>query len=573
MNRKHVTTSILALCLLFLALCFDAAAQDSAGSTHSGKAATKSVKKSTAKSAKKTAKNKAPVKSEQAFKDTVGLALDAQMRGQYASAMVYCGQALDVMPDDIDDSIKAGTMMICLQLYDHNNKLDEAAQVASKLKKLPMSPEMSESLCFTEATLLTKMHRWDEAEARYADCPGKTPSGQAAVLGNVAELYMIREDPVASISKYEQAIALQPGYPHTEFGLAVALSRTNQWDAATKHFLAGVSTDPGFRFLEYAFFEPAAENDYQTAYRMLAMHREKEAAFYLDRYVKSEMRQTYRDSAAKVLEKIRARQSRGETAIHDAVPALLENVRNIAIDTTGKRLAFSSVERKGKKEIQTSVWTLDTESGRTTRRIVLPDDIVTAMMFVDDTPTLHVVGGKQRYSLDVSVPDSGYYCYDNHPALFAMGLSGHADDVASLTSDGYLTLSPWLEPTLQVPITRVPNDTRRIQMSNDHNTAIINTTNATHIVDVTSAKIRRELSSDFGIESLAAHPSKDLLAIGMQSGTLLVDKTGKFQALLGSPGTQTVSALSFSPDGRWLAALSENTVEIWDVEKSLASNP
>ena len=319
---------------------------------------------------------------------------------------------------------------------------------------------------------------------------------------------------------------------------------------------------------------------------MMAMHRSREARFYLQRYVKSEMRPSYRGIAERELERLDAEIRNSQTAIRFAVPLLFDNVRSIAIDNSGNYLAVASIERmkpgrsksaksstkddSGQilKNIRSSVWTLDVESGATASRMSVDSDVVTDMSFVGDTPHLRVIAGMRRFDLDVSDAQSGYYVYENRPDAFALGIDG-GENMVSVTSGGWLALAPWLNPVLQVPIVRIPPESRQLALSSDHRTIVLDVSSEVRLIKTETGDIVRQFSDAVDISTMAAHPNKDMYALGIQTGTLLVDGKGQIQAMLGSPNLEEIDALSFSPDGRWLAVVSGNLVEVWDVEKSL----
>ena len=540
------------------------------------------AKKSVSKKDRKTAKKAEPQKSMDALKQNIENMLSAMGAEQYGTALVYCEQALRVLPDDAEDMVRSEVYKMCAHLYDRNGQLDDALEMVSKARQL----NLDNSLCFFEATLFTKKHRWDDARSSYTRCSDLTAAERAVVAGNLAELEMIVEHPESAVEKYESAIAMSPDNPSSQFGMAVALSRANRWDDSIRQFWNGLELDPGLNYLKYEFFEPAAESDYQTAFRMMAMHRSREARFYLQRYVKSEMRPSYRGIAERELERLDAEIRNSQTAIRFAVPLLFDNVRSIAIDNSGNYLAVASIERmkpgrsksaksstkddSGQilKNIRSSVWTLDVESGATASRMSVDSDVVTDMSFVGDTPHLRVIAGMRRFDLDASDAQSGYYVYENRPDAFALGIDG-GENMVSVTSGGWLALAPWLNPVLQVPIVRIPPESRQLALSSDHRTIVLDVSSEVRLIKTETGDIVRQFSDAFDISTMAAHPNKDMYALGIQTGTLLVDGKGKIQAMLGSPNLEEIDALSFSPDGRWLAVVSGNLVEVWDVEKSL----
>jgi WD40 repeat protein len=77
---------------------------------------------------------------------------------------------------------------------------------------------------------------------------------------------------------------------------------------------------------------------------------------------------------------------------------------------------------------------------------------------------------------------------------------------------------------------------------------------------------RATVPTDKIIISLAANPAGDLLAIGRNKVQLLEPLTGKLVADL-PMHVFPVTALAFSPDGRYLAVGTSGAIHLWDVEK------
>ena len=541
--------------------------------------------KANSKSGNKTAKSKAGnskspknskeedrQKSRDAFNEIALKVLDALNNEQYATALVYCEQAMAQMPEFATDSVKENIYSMCMQLYERNKQLDKALELAEIIKRLNISEESRNSLCFKEAILLTQKHLWEDAKAKYTTCKSDTASDQALIASNLAELEMILEQPDLAVEKYKQSLAISTEHASTLFGISVALSRTGRWDEAMQYFLQGVENDPGFGYLKYEFFEPAAENDYQTAYRMIALHRPREAKFYLDRYIQSELRPKYRDLAIRERDRLNEALNSGNTAIKFTQPALLDHINAVAIDQSGTKLAFASLQRTHSSEsINSYVWIMDLETGEVSKRMEVVNDVITKMMFINDTPKLRIAAIMNRYELDASNPKSGYFIYKNPPSSFVMDLDGE-EDMVSFTADHWLTMSPWLNPYMQIPLIKLPHEARTAAIAYNHRSLFLDDEHEIGIYSVETGEIIKSLSKSFYLSSADAHPQKPLFALGIRSGTLLVDSKGNFQALLGSPELEGVSAVAFSPDGRWLATVSGTTVEVWDVEKSMESH-
>jgi WD40 repeat protein len=84
--------------------------------------------------------------------------------------------------------------------------------------------------------------------------------------------------------------------------------------------------------------------------------------------------------------------------------------------------------------------------------------------------------------------------------------------------------------------------------------------------DAKTGARRTTIATDKIILSLAASPAGDLLAIGRNKVQLLEPLTGKLVADL-PMHVFPVTALAFSPDGRYLAVGTSGAIHLWDVEK------
>ena len=514
-----------------------------------------------AKKSKKASKKSTKTAEKLSLEEFGKRILDAVHRDQYASALVYCEQAMAAMDSKTDEDTRFRIMSVCFELYDKNGKSEEALALGAKIKPMIHDPRVAESHCFSEATLLTKLHRWSEARERYADCPGTNDAGRGVVESNVAELYMIEGDCENAVSMYRQSIEHNPENPHAYFGLASALSRLERWDEAHAAFLDGVEHDPKFSFLKSAFFEPACENDYQTGYRLYELGKWDEAIFYLDRYVAAEMRQPYRDKARALVSRLKEAQK----PLVATYPVLLDSVRSIAADDLGEVFAFSVLVRETAEQFETQIWTLDVANERAQMRLSLPGEIISDMAFLPGTQTVRMLAPKHRYELDLAHPENGYYLYDNSEHIFALNLMPGGDDVLSVNGQGSLIVAPWMNPYLEVPIVDVPLETKRLRLTADHQKMVLTTTLRTLCVNIAEDRVLKDFTPLMDVSAIAVHPNKNLYALGIQSGVLLVDENGTVMNLYGS-SSGGVQALAFIGNGERLAVLTEHLLEIWRID-------
>lgn len=510
-------------------------------------------------------KTKTQTQSVEAFEASVKRLVEAYQLKQHESALVNCKQAMTVMPDDTPNTLKTSVMFMCIDLMTKNQQFEEALQLANELKKLPEANLTD--ICFMEATSLTRLHRWQDARMKYQECPTQGDTKMMAMIeSNVAELEMTEGNLEASIKAYASSLEKNPENPHAAFGIAVAYARQEDEKRAQEAFLNGVELDPDFAFLKDAFFEPKAEEIFQKAYRMIGLHRTREAEFYLERYIGMEQRLAYRANAQKWLSKLTQWRAQGQEPRIAQYPVLLNNVRGIAMNDDGSWLAFIAVERDENKEVNTILWTLETETGKTNRRLVMSGIMISDLEFIGATDTLRLLGVRYRYELKLSDPSSGYLQFDNGTETFPIQFASSAREILRLDKDGMLELSAWKD----IHVARSsgwlsPVRARRVAIAPDLKSAIYSTTLKTLIVETQTGETIKELPRSLTVEAIDVHPHKNIFALGMQTGTLLVDANGKFLKLLGSPQAEPVSWVAFSPDGTQLAAFSQNVLEIWKI--------
>ena len=77
------------------------------------------------------------------------------------------------------------------------------------------------------------------------------------------------------------------------------------------------------------------------------------------------------------------------------------------------------------------------------------------------------------------------------------------------------------------------------------------------------------------VQSLAFHPERDLLAVGLEDGLIELWDVGESRMVRPLPGhTKLVSESAFSPDGERLASSSEdNTLRLWDPDRGPVGEP
>ena len=520
-----------------------------------------------------TAKTPAPAKpqnkpanalTEDERKDAIGAAVQAILESyskQKATALSYCEDAMALLKPTDPEQFRANLMLMCLELYSRNDRPNDVLSLGETMRAELSDPKPLQSICFMEATALTKLNDWTGAREKYETCPNQDDS---MILSNVAELYMIEGDSPHAVRAYQKSLEHAPDNPHAIFGLATALERSGERDKAKAAFLKGVETDSDFSYLKDAFFEPKAETDFQTAYRMYAGHRYKEAKYYLDKYTAQEERPVYKAHGQALLDQVTADLNSGKTALAAAYPVVLSNVRAAAISADARYLAFASLVRTSPDEYRSEIWSLDTETGKTFLEMSCPKEIIFDLAFDTDAPTLRALSTQHRYEADVTDQTRDHYIYENSTETLPVALTTSGKSILAITPNALLTASPWLNPYTESPLLSVPSNLSRVKISADNSAAILTTAIKTELYDTASQSLRRAFPKAFFVNSLAAHPQKNMFALGIQSGAALVDEDGQLTDFFATQGQ--VVTLAFAPSGRFLMTLSEHTAEIWRIQ-------
>lgn len=558
--------AFLVLALFVFAIPAYASAQSSGDRKSSDSSSSKlnnSPQKKTSHKHKSKSKNQkeTELSDEENFALTVMRIGEAYQKKQLASALVYCEQAMDKIPASVlnDEKDKVISLyMVCFELYDKNEQHEKALDLANMIRRMTDDINVHNSLCFSEATTLTKLHRWQAARDKYAECPGyDNPQMRAVIKSNVAELYMIEGDCVSAAEAYRESLKIESTNPHAVYGLAVALSRLDQWDEARKVFLSGVEIDPNFKYLDDAFFVPDCENDYQTAFRMYELGRFKEAWFYLERYVKAEERAGYRQHAQRFMERIASE----DVKLEGAWPVLLHSVTAMAVDTSGQKFGFASLERDSFGEFRTDIYLLDGVENKIEKRAQLAKQKIMSASYIPNGG-VRFLGPLMRYEL---FPEKfgGYYQYSNDKSCFPLTLMPDGEKFLCVRDDGMLVHVPWNDPYRQSDLLVIPNGTKQVMTDARFSSAVVQTTVMMLQTGIEEKDFHLMMSPVFDVRSMAVHPTKKIYALGIQSGTVLVDEKGRVAAIFGSP--QPAERVAFDPSGKHLAVLSAQTVEVWRV--------
>ena len=513
------------------------------------------------------------IHSEKELENAVRRLIEAYQQEQHASALVHCKHAIEIMPNDTPEDLKSSLMMTCIELMTKNEMHEDALEFAQRIQQTGVSESTQQALCFMEATSLTKLHRWKEARQKYTQCPGKTDKEQAIIESNMAELAMIEGDSASAVTMYQTSLVHDDNNPHALFGLAVALAREKQYQNAHQAFLDGVKCDPGFTFLKDAFFEPKAENDFQTALRMYMARRLPEALFCMTRYTDGEQRMHYKALGQQWVADIRDNIANQKDLRLAQYPVLLEHVRSVALNNAANLLAFVTIQKSTDYDFITDLWLLDTETGKTRKRLTLPEVTIMDIAFVGDSNTLRLLGGTHRYELDAVSEGNTYYIYDNTSHAFPLFLTSSGQGIGRMRDDLSIEVANWREQnTALVTPLKTSMDIQQVSVRHDGKlSALVKSKQVFIGSDSTLVYPQEEGDWDthtvnMEVSDVAIHPEKNLIALGMQSGTLLVDVQGNPLELYGSPGLTPISKIAFSPNGKKMAAFGAQTVEIWNVE-------
>lgn len=537
-------------------------------------------KRSGTASKKKSTNGKNKLSAEERFAELVKLAndvIDALQSSQNGTAAALCRELIAGLAPNVNPDFSVSASFLCAGVYAENDRNEEELAIYDALEKRDLPVATKSKLCLGKSTVLTKMHRYEDAKTLMLSCPKEQPY-DAAIAGNLAELYMTMGDLKQAIDAYRQVVQDTPKNEHALYGLAAALARNGQWQDALAQFLKGVERDPAIRFMKSAFFVPKAENDYQKAFLQLALQRYDEAKFSLKQYVASEERPSYKAMGACALDML----EKGNLANYTQYPVLLPSVLSAAIDSSARYLAFSNVDSLSMNlgDIRASLWILDTQTGKTTNVLSIDGDFFIDTKFVGESSQLRVISRSHRYELDAAQPQKGYYVYPNISKDMPIALTPSTDAIMSVSVENGIALAPWNADDDLMPLMSVPRETIQYALLYDEKTIAYSSSNRTSFVRIPDANDEgspskgieiASLPMQFDVKKIASHPNKPIFALAIESGTLLVDEKGSPMTLIGSPDPSSrTDVVAFDPAGKWLLTLSESTAEIRNLDDVLS---
>lgn len=529
--------------------------------------------KSSAKPSRKTQKKhpgaaQKVVKNADHFMALVRKILETEKSEQYGSALAYCQEALADIPPNMPQDVVFSTQLACVYLYGRNKKYAEELELIQKIAPNAPNETMAQAICLQESTALTQLERFEDARKKLESCP-TTGDAAGAIAGNLAELYMTQGDLQNAISAYKKAIAIDPKNQHALYGMAPALARAGLWQDALIQFTMGIRRDPGFQFLKDAFFVPEAERDFQLAFMNIALHRYREAVFYLKRYVGREQRAAYKEQGRSIVSQLSDALASDPALTPQSYPVLAENVRAFAIDASGKYAIFANATRPSAEKLIADIYRLELETDKVARIAQIENVPIADMAFVADTTLVRILGTQARFEIDAAAPQNGVYRYDNDAQALPLAFMPNSRDILTLTLSGFLAIAPWDNFTMQTPILQMPDDARRAAISPDHAFAVVSRAQNTEFVSLLEQKISASLPLQFDINQIAIHPQKKLFAIAIQSGTLIMSADGVILTMVASLGRLPAEKVSFDPSGKNIAILSGQTMEIYDLDSLL----
>lgn len=482
-----------------------------------------------------------------------------QKTNQMGKALAICQRIEPLFNASLPEATTTPIALSCAFIYAENKLYKDELRIYDVISSYAKETDTKNAICLFRSTALTRLEAYDEAKTLLESC--KSDNAYApAISGNLAEIYMTLGDLAKSIASYGDAIQIAPKNEHALYGLASALARNGQWQDALQQFLKGVARDPGFNYLTTAFFMPKSEMDYQTAFTKIALHRYPEAAYYLKRYVSNEERLPYKSMANCVLAELEKIE---KTPWQTPYPILLRKMRAAAIDASATYLAFADVDFIPQTSLRSDVWILNTQTGKTTKVLSIDNVFIADAEFVGDSSILRILGNSQRYEIDAAHPEKGYYIYENISKNFPLSLTPSATDILSVSPSNKVSLAPWNSDATHATFFEIPEDSVRVAMLYNHDVIAVSGIQDTSFIDTQSQSTVTTLPMQFDVRKIAPHPNKELFALGIQSGTLLVDSTGTIQTLVGTPQENTgVDLVAFDPTGTYLLSVAGNTAEI-----------
>jgi tetratricopeptide (TPR) repeat protein len=193
-------------------------------------------------------------------------------RAHFDSALVRLRRAAQLDPDDADVQYALGKVLMAWEqpgpawTCSSERRDQEASDVLLALRA--HHPDfMPDVVAFDLAVVLTRRSQFAQAAQAYADAIALALDGEetAVMRSNLAEVTMLSGDLEGAVAHYERALRATSGgrdYLLTLWGLAVALDRLGEHEAALAHARKAVDAEGGRMQVlrsDGVFFEPEHE--------------------------------------------------------------------------------------------------------------------------------------------------------------------------------------------------------------------------------------------------------------------------------------------------------------------------
>lgn len=447
----------------------------------------------------------------------------ALKKGQFATALAHCKNAQRFTPNE--KSID----WVCIQLMYKNNEFQDALDTLQSL--ISNDPDSFNELCYFKSTVEFQLGRFDDASKTLQSCPVRSNKEASLILTSLAEIEMINLNLDKALEIYIAAVKEDNTNPHAVFGATVAAFRANRRSDAQKLFYVGLIDDPDLRFMDNAFFVPEGEPLFHRAILDYYSHRLKSAAYELEKYIAIEKRTTYREVAQTLLEELKRDTKNQPLATW---PVLLAKV-----DLVAYRKGYAAFADKLKQEI----WILDTERAKVSKRVSTQAPIL-GMAFDKDTGYLLAMTSKRRYAFDPQNDQGLVFYYDQYD-----------DDLnwLSLSTDGKTIYGKKGEEFVSAPF-YAPVDAK------------------TYIPETIEERLIQRYTRQDGQYLFVRTRNGDLSAVGLDHGTLLLDKEGAILARIATPQDLPLTAIAFDQTGKYLIVVTGMLAELWNVDDLIHVN-
>ena len=482
----------------------------------------------------------------EAILDAMGRGKNAALEGRSKAALRAFEEVLVLAPDH------ELALALAAELALKVDELDLALTYFTQLRAQVADADRTYLVCFQLATAYAKLERLDDGITEYDRCHDADPSQDWLYDANKAELYMAAGKLDEAVAFYRASLSNAPGNPYAAFGLAVALDRRGDLEEARSSMLQALSLEPtaSFMFDPSTFFTPNGEKHYHLGqiYEAVGRFRAAEEQFRL--YVDKATRGRYQSEAEQHLSALSGKPS----AHFETYPAPSRDVTATAVETKLKWLAVGTADGRV-SAVQLSTNKVIDYATKGARIVDLAFDVHGALHVLNDDGELLTLEPKK----------SGFKVKDT-VQIEGQPLDLSVAATSALTySDGRFRAWNTQEGSEQSFPAEFDGELAGVAaVSAKHDELILfnGLEGVIYSQEATPSATFWPPSHAIDLEVL---PSGEI-AVGTMEGILLYGTDGALQQVLLPVSDAQVRSIASDPSGRYLVAVHEYAIELWDLK-------